>query len=339
MKGSPMSLVVTLLLIVGGAHLGKASAAPPTSSLPAGAGLAAQYPGDHGIGRDPRVLLAEDFEGVSIETLSRRWEDVSNKGGRVLAMVPDSPAGSGGETSLEMTALLGENTGGHLYRRFRPVDKMFARFYVKFAEDCPYIHHFVHVGGYNPPTSFPQGGAGERPRGDERITVGIEPYGDYGRYAPPGLWNFYCYWSEMKISADGRYWGNGLKPARPSLVLRGRWQCVELMVQLNSDPQKRDGELALWLDGQPVAHFREGAPRSEWTGMGFTLKENGDPFEGFRWRTDAELKLNFFWLLLYVTENAARQNKVENPNPVTQVRFDNIVVAEDYIGPVAKAPD
>lgn len=342
MKGSAVALT---LAILGGLcrpclllpEAGAAPWAPPDF----GPGLAARYPGDHGIDRDPHVLLAEDFENVTVQDLSRRWESVSNKAGRVLAMAADSPAGSGGKTSLEMTALLGENTGGHLYRRFRPVERIFARFYVKFAEDCPYIHHFVHVGGYHPATPYPQGGAGDRPRGDERVTVGIEPYGDYGRYPPPGLWNFYCYWPEMKISADGRYWGNGLMPARPQLVPRGRWQCVELMIALNSHPEKRDGELALWLDGRPVAYFGEGVPRSPWTGMGFTLKEKeeGEPFEGFRWRTDPALKLNFFWLLLYVTENAARQNKVDSPNPTAKVRFDNIVVAESYIGPLAKVQD
>ncbi len=337
MKPLPIAVTVTLLgILFCTSNLdGGAIAEPPASSLDFGVGLAARYPGDRGIDRDPRVLLAEDFENIALEDLAHRWESVSNKAGRVLSPAEDSPPGSGGKTSLEMTALLGENTGGHLYRRFRPVDKAFARFYVKFAQDCPYIHHFVHVGAYNPATPYPQGGAGERPRGDDRVTVGIEPYGDYGRYPPPGLWNFYCYWSEMKISADGRYWGNGLKPERPQLVPRGRWQCVELMVALNSAPEKRDGELALWLDGQPVAHFRQGVPRSAWTGMGFTLKEEGEPFEGFRWRTDPSLKLNFFWLLLYVTENAAKQNRVPNPNPVTEVWFDNIVVAEEYIGPLA----
>lgn len=170
------------------------------------------------------------------------------------------------------------------------MDAAFARFYVKFAPEADYIHHFVHLGGYNPPTPYPQGGAGERPRGDERVTVGIEPHGDYGRYPPPGIWSLYVYWHEMKISADGRYWGNGLRPAQPALVPRHRWQCVEVMLKLNSTPAQPDGELALWLDGKLVTHFVKGVPRGRWTGMGFTLVEQGgEPFEGFRWRTSNEL--------------------------------------------------
>lgn len=69
--------------------------------------------------------------------------------------------------------------------------------------------------------------------------------------------------------------------------------------------------------------------------MGFSLvDENGEPFEGFAWRTSKDLKVNFFWLLFYVTEHAAHQNKVVNPNPIARVWFDDIVVATQYIGPV-----
>src|SRR5690606_11429644 len=113
----------------------------------------------------------------------------------------------------------------------REVDRVFARFYVKFPEDAGYVHHFVHLGGYHPSTPYPQGGAGSRPEGHERMTVGIEPFGQNGRVPPPGLWNFYAYWPEMKISADNRYWGNSIKPTEPPVVPQDRWQCVEVMMQ------------------------------------------------------------------------------------------------------------
>jgi len=304
-------------------------------SLPAGFGLSAQYPGDAGIGGDERVIFAEDFESGTVEEIGKRWDNISNRDGKVMAFSEETPAASAGARSLQMTATLGQNTGGHLYTRFDGVDRLFARFYVRFAPDAAYIHHFVHLGGYEPSTPWPQGGAGERPRGDERMTVGIEPHGNYGCYAAPGAWTFYTYWQDMKISADGRYWGNGLSPATPSLAPRDRWQCAEVMMQCNSAAEEPDGELALWLDGRLVAHFRRGARRGNWSGMGFRLlEEGGEPFEGFRWRTDAELKINFFWLLHYVTENAARQNRVEEPNPVNRVWFDDIVVSTAYVGPI-----
>ncbi len=107
-------------------------------------------------------------------------------------------------------------------------------------------------------------------------------------------------------------------------------------VLLNSGPDERDGELALWLDGEPVAHFHRGAPRGPWTGMGFTLVEDGgEPFEGFSWRTSTDLKINFLWLMLYVTEENIRRNGVENPPATNHVLFDDIVVARSYIGPIA----
>jgi len=311
------------------------AAALARPSLPEGFGLSARYPGDVGVGSDPRVIFCEGFESGSIEEIGRRWGNISNRDGQVVAFSESVPPGSSGVRSLQMTATLGQNTGGHLYTRFDGVERIFARFYVRFAPDAPYIHHFVHLGGYRPSTPWPQGGAGERPRGDERMTVGIEPHGSYGRYPAPGAWTFYTYWHEMKISADGRHWGNGLSPVEPQLVPRDRWQCVEVMMKCNSAPQKADGELALWLGGRLAVHFRQGVRRSDWSGMGFRLvEEGGTPFEGFRWRKHEDLKINFFWLLHYVTENAARQNRVVDPNAVNRVWFDDIVLATAYVGPI-----
>jgi hypothetical protein len=312
-----------------------AQAVPPTEP-----GLAAQHPGDLGIAADPAVLFAEDFETGTLDEIGARWSDVSNQDGQVLALSDDVAAGSAGHRSLQVTSTLGRDTGGHLYKVLpRAVDTVFVRFYVKFLDKPQYVHHFVHLGGYNPATRWPQGGAGERPRGDERITVGIEPHGDYGRFPAPGLWSFYCYWPEMKISADGRYWGNALRPATPALVPRGQWQCVEVMLKLNSAPDERDGELALWLDGELIMHIARGVPRDRWTGLGFNLlDQGGEPFEGFRWRTSTDLRINFLWLMLYVTENAARQNNVANPEPENRVWFDDVVVATSYIGPLSAKP-
>lgn len=307
--------------------------------LPQGPGLSAKYPGDAGISGDPAVLVAETFEEASLESILGRWDDVSNEDGKVLALSKDVPTDSAGTQSLQITATLGENEGGHLYRRLpRGVEQLYSRFYVKFPDEAQYIHHFVHVGGYNPPTPYPQGGAGTRPRGDDRVTAGIEPTGCYGSYPAPGVWNFYCYWPEMKISADGKYWGNGLRPAEDVLIPVDTWQCVEVMMKLNSSPDSHDGELALWVDGKLRGHFTQRASRTEWSGEGFRLTEaGGEPFEGFRWRTSADLKLNFFWLLHYVTEGAYQMQGVAHPKPANVVRFDDIVVATKYIGPVVPA--
>lgn len=313
-----------------------APAAPADGPRPEGPGLAARYPGDAGIAGDEAVLLAEMFDEEALEAVARRWESVSDEGGRVLELSDDVPFATPGGRSLKLTAHPGRDTGGHLYTRLsRGVDTAFVRFYVKFPEEANYVHHFVHVGGYRPPTPWPQGGAGSRPRGDERFTVGIEPFGRSGREPPPGIWNLYAYWHEMKVSADGRYWGNGLHPARDRRAPAGRWQCVELMIRLNR-PGERDGALALWLDGQLAMDVRKGTPRGPWTGLGFEVREgeDGEPFEGFDFRTSEDLKVNFLWLLHYVTPENQRRNRAGEPGRDNPVWFDHVVVATEYVGPV-----
>ena len=322
---------------------------PPTTAdarppLPEGPGLAAGYPGDEGLEKDPAVLWVEQFELDEVGQLAGRWESVSNAHDAVLALdrEVERPPGSRGRTALRMTAhpATGADEGGHLYRRLpEEVERVFARFYVRFGADpAAYIHHFVHLGGYRPSTPWPQGGAGSRPAGDQRFTVGIEPTGGNGRLKAPGHWTFYAYWCEMKASAGGRYWGNGLRMIEDPVIPTERWQCIEVMLQLNQ-PDRRDGELALWIDGKPAGHFHQGAPRGDWTGLGLQLQPAGDdqaePFEGLRWRTDERLKINFFWLLHYVTADNLRRNRVTELPDQVPVWFDHIVLARDYIGPLA----
>lgn len=315
-------------------------------ALPAGDdGLAARYVGDDGIADDEAVLLAESFAEGDVAALAERFTDVKSLNDDRLAFVEDDgPDGAADSRSLRITATLGDDTGGHLYRPFaREVETAFARFYVKFPDGAGYTHHFVHMGGYNPSTRWPQGGAGEQPAGDERITVGIEPHGEWGKAAAPGIWSFYSYWHKMAKSPDGKYWGNVHHPVEPAAVPAGRWQCVEFMIKLNT-PGESDGELALWLDGELVMHFAPGAlVRAQAGGARHTLVDDENAprdattFDGFDWRKTADLNLNFFWLLYYVTENAHRQNRVADPPTVQTVQFDNIVVATEYIGPITPA--
>ncbi len=265
-----------------------------------GWGFAEKYPGDVGIEKDPRVVLVENFEN---DDLKSRWSDIK---GTEFAKDPVH----GGQRSLKVTATLGKDTGGHLYKMLKPGhDRLHFRFYVRFPKDHGYVHHFVHLTGYNPPTAWPQGGAGERPKGDERFSTGIEPWGDWGRHKAPGAWHFYSYWCEMKASGDGKFWGNSPKGAEPQVIPTEQWICVEFMIQCNA-VGKSDGEQAFWIDGK-----------------------GGGRWSGYRWRTDPALNVDGVWLLYYITENAGKQNKVE-PKKEDHVWFDDVVVAKEYIGPV-----
>ncbi|MBM4017825.1 MAG: hypothetical protein FJ288_05765 [Planctomycetes bacterium] len=298
-----MAALAVCGLALGGAVCPAAEPAAAPARLPEGAaGIAAKFPGDAAIDKDPRVLLHEDFESGALDKI--RWSEISNKA-EALSFSDDVPAASAGRKSLLVTARLGANTGGHLFRRFKPgVERMHARFYVKFAPDCDYVHHFVHIVAENPPTPWPTGGAGECPPGDKKFCTGLEPCGFNGRQPPPGAWNFYSYWWKMKRSGDGKYWGNSFAPAAPAVPERGRWYAMEMMVQANTVGQA-DGRQAFWIDGRLV----------------------GD-FGGIEWRTAADLKVNAFWLMSYITDRWTK-------HPVNRVGFDDVVVATDYIGPIA----
>ena len=317
-----------------------AQAGPET--LPEGdAGIAAKHPGDLGIDKDPDVVFAESFEGDSVSALTRRWTQFNTK---LTTLVDDVPPGSAGKKSLLFTHVGGQGEGGHLYKSFKPgFDQLFLRFYVKFDPDCNPIHHFVHMGGYNPPTPWPQGGAGVRPKGNERFTTGIEPYGNAWQ------WDFYSYWMEMRGSPPrGQCWGNCfLGDAKPKAE-RGKWQCVELMMKLN-DVGDSNGEQALWVDGKLIGHLGKGFPKGKWVfdrflpGQGgdairwndqkggresFRVAQGGEPFEGFRWRNSDALRLSFLWMLVYITKAPEGH--------LSKIGFDDVVLARKYIGPLAR---
>lgn len=312
-------------------------------ALPDGnTGIAASYPGDTGIDQAEGVVFVESFSRESLAAVCERWESVQAV--EDLSLSDDFPAGSGDDQSLLVTYTGGNGVGPSLYRRLGDgYDKLHYRFYVKFAEDCEPIHHFFHTGGYNPPTPWAQGGAGERPEGGERFTTGVEPFGNMWQ------WDYYSYWMEMRGSPPrGSTWGNTFIHNPDLAVKKGEWECLELMFKLN-DPGESNGELALWIDGELVSHLGEGFPHGQWTfdkflpgedGEGirwddeigdrvsFPTPPGGQPFEGFRFRTEQDEQLNFLWLLCYITD--ARRGSVSH------IWFDNIVVATDYIGPISE---
>lgn len=340
----PVVFAVCASVVAGGAGIamGQVFIARGAASLPEGPGLAARYRGDVGIERDPAVVFVENFEQGLFDALERRWESISHP--EIMSFSEDRPYQSGGGRSLAVRHVGGRGEGGHLYRRLdRGYEKLHVRFYVKFDRDCGPIHHFFHVGGYQPSTPYPQGGAGQRPRGDERVTVGIEPYGDLWK------WDYYAYWMEMRGSPPrGQTWGNSFLGQYKPAVARGQWTCMEVMIRLN-DPGQSNGELALWADGRLISHLGRGFPQGKWVfdrflpdeggdsirwndergdGEAFTVVAGGEPFEGFRWRQNEKLKLNFIWVLVYITR-APRDY-------VSRIWFDDIVAATEYIGPLGE---
>ncbi|MEQ8763628.1 MAG: hypothetical protein RL885_06865 [Planctomycetota bacterium] len=276
-------------------------------------GLASRYPGDVDIEKDPAVLFADGFESGNLG----QWDEDQSGGDTSRVRVTKDPAlAFQGKHACQMTATRGKNDGGGLIEWLgEGSDELFARFYVRFAEDAGYTHHFVHVNGETERWgSF--GKAGLKPAGTDFFTTGIEPWFDWGQNPPPGKWMFYSYWPDMKASPDGKFWGNGFHP-EDDVIPRGEWICLEIRVQMNT-PGKADGEQTVWRNGKKIGHF-----------------------EGIRWRTTENLKANVFWLMSYVTERAFRHTDEHAPrhessaNAKTHtVWFDQVVVATKYIGPL-----
>ena len=124
-------------------------------------GLAAKYPGDAGLAADPDVVFVENFETEALPKSGERWNEVKNEAGAALALAKDSPPGSSGKQSLQVTATHGQNTGGHLFKVLKPgYDELYLRFYVKFAADHGYLNHFVKLQGSINPPNWPEGEAG-----------------------------------------------------------------------------------------------------------------------------------------------------------------------------------
>lgn len=289
-------LVCLWLGVVSGAALA------PQKELPAGKGLAAAYVADTGVRAHADVIFADDFESGRI---GERWDEIRNEDGRVLSLVEPNAAELGSRC-LRVEAHLGQDTGGGLTQWFEPVDRVFIRFYTRFDATCDYVHHFVTLRanrglrGGEKWSGF--GGAGSKPEGDERFSTAIEPWGDWGRNPPPGRWNFYTYWHEMKPSPDGKYWGNSFAVPEAPVIQRNRWICVEFMLKHNT-PGRPDGEQAFWIDGVLRGHWK-----------------------GINWRKTAGLQANALTLESYITDRWTK-------NRVNVVFFDNVVIARRYIGP------
>lgn len=335
-----------------------------------GEGIAAMFPGDEGIENHKSVVFTENFEAETLEGILKRW--TWNQGGKDHRLSLDTiigPEGTPGNKCLKMNILNGTGGDGSDLRKIldKGHEQLFLRFYVKFADDYGYNHHFTSLSGEINPTLWPVGGAGQKPTDRFGSTIDQLPKNinlTGPDHTPPGYWMLYSYWPEMRSwqtvegEPDGRpnaYYGNNFMPYKPVPVKRGEWQCIEIMIRLNSAPDKADGAHAFWIDGELAGHWD---PREENPVKGYWIRENfrhnpdhadAQPFEGFKWRTleDPEqfeqLKINIIRLQNYVSntswENAEKYAK-ENPNfninlEEATVWKDHIVVATEYIGPMA----
>ncbi|MEX0655262.1 MAG: hypothetical protein WD534_17800 [Phycisphaeraceae bacterium] len=338
--GTMIGAGVVALCLLGGAFTGRAQA--EAEAPEAGPGLAAAYPADRGIAADPAVIYASGFEDGIEAPLAPHRKGVS--------VVEDAELAHTGAAAARIVATRGQDQGGDLAIQWdEGEEQVFVRVYIRFDEQTVMPHHFINVGGHTPTYAYRWGGAaGLRPPGDEdgAFKATLEP-----PKGPNDAWKFYSYWHEMRSwqtpegEPDGRpnaYYGNNFRSPRQTPPLeRDTWVCVEYMIKLNTIGE-RDGEMAFWIDGVKYGHWRPGSPVGRWLrqnfftqGQYFENYENPQPFEGFSWRTHPSLKVNKASLQWYVSSRSYENAEVDE----NIVYFDNLVIANRYIGPIADADE
>nr|HQH72590.1 hypothetical protein [bacterium] len=237
------------------------------------------------------------------------WDAESDVNDPARLRLTDDPAHVfRGKYAVEITAQVGAGTGAKLNKWFMPgYGQVHARWYCQFAGDFDQGNHmhFVHLLANRADNKWSAfGKAGLKPGGADFFTTGLEPWRDWGRHPAPGELMLYTYHMDMPIDPKmGKYWGEMMRPAPSVIIERGRWYGMEMMVKANT-PGQADGEQAFWVDGQLIGRFT-----------------------GIRWRDTPDLKINDFWLMLYV----------HNSPKINRVWFDDVAIGTEYIGPVEKS--
>jgi hypothetical protein len=302
---------------------GCADTPPPT--LPEGnAGLAARYPGDAGIGKDPAVLFHADFEDCATTAdLSQQWDVMYN--GEHLSIAEDPANVNGGRRALEITLPKQERSlSVDVGRTFAVTrDVLFLRFYTKFEAGYDVPRTSSHNGAAVSGGYYPNGAAtpGQRADGHNKFLANFETeIASPGDPIPPGFLNVYIYHPEQRSDYGDHFYPTGIVlpntslpgnfgphfvPRPEFLPERGRWYCFEYMVQANT-PGQRDGRVACWVDGKLIADF-----------------------PNLRLRDVDTLKIDRFSIGLFLASNPRRQNKKW---------YDDVVAATSYIGPRVTAP-
>jgi hypothetical protein len=247
----------------------------------------------------PPIIFSDDFETGDI----RQWDPTeSTQDPQRLRLTDDPKNVHSGQYAAEFVAPVGKEATAKVGQWFMPgFDQVYARWYCQFADDFDqgFAMHFVTLSANRPDNKYSSfGKAGWTPKGDDFFVTGLEPNNGLeprpqGGWPPPGPLQFYTYHIDKKGP-----WGALFVPAKPVPLERGRWYCLEMMVQANT-PGQADGEQAFWLDGKLQGHFK-----------------------GIRWRTVDFLKVNYLGLDLYIHDSPR----------VNRVWFDDVVVSTRFIG-------
>lgn len=305
--------------------------------------IANSYPYDSLIQNDPNVIFTEMFEQNSISSMISSSNYQTSQMLSHINFDSSVPLGSHGTQSLKLTTIENSNLSNdpnedtNILKKFKTgiTDSVFIRYYVKFNNAHTFHHTGVWMGGTNPanscwPCNIP--GRTIPTSGDSAFVVGTEIRGAATQNAQTfSKFGFYNYWMGMKPYSTGpnagKYYGNEfISPNSNANLDMTAWNCIETMIKLNN-PTDSTGELKLWINGQLIAHYGKGYPNGTWS-EAFFNEGVGNPFEGFRWRSNPSVVFNYIWIKNYSTNNGTYPSN-------NDVLFDHIVVAKKYIGPIS----
>ncbi|MBL8073879.1 MAG: hypothetical protein JNL29_05895 [Nitrospira sp.] len=318
--GTKYSWTLSSLLV--GLLTGMVFSLTPTCVV-AQVGIASKYIGDEGIAADPDVIFAENFE-AGLSVFSARFNGGGPSG---IATSTDHPSASSGVQSVR---LIPNGGNGTLYRQLPAnYNTLYFRYYVKYLGNISH-HAGGYMGGYSPPSGWPQGDAGlkgVRPNGDRLFISALEQQGSPSGGQPATRLDTYNNFVGMQGSgSNGLYYGRNYLVTENVPLSVGQWQCVEMRVKMNTTATGRDGELQIWINGTQVQNFVPGLPIGAYDSAGNWRTGAGGGFPGLQWRDVLTYGIN--WIKL--------QNYSDVGTPY-DVLFDDLVVATKPIGPIRPA--
>ena len=294
-------------------------------TLPNGSnGIAAKFPGDHGIEQHPSVLFADGFENhANTSQLNRNW-DVTH--GLELNVARGEEAHHGRQALLfTVPPTNGESASGSGIAKTlsEPQDVLFLRWYEKYDPDWNIPKQWADHGALISASFFRDGQPSPETMADGRnqFLVGVGNINMFGDL--PGNLGVYLNWpKQAKQWGDYAFpsglvvpdsetrsgtilFGEAFEPRSEFTPELGRWYCYETMVEANK-PGQPDGRISIWVDGNLVADF-----------------------PNLRLRDVPDLKIDRidFDVFLKHTDHTNRK------------WIDNVVAATSYIGPMQRGSE
>jgi hypothetical protein len=321
------------------------------SSTDAKGSLSDRYPDEASLVTDPAVLFYDNFEeGWG------KWDAPSKDTANLFIETGSLFAHSGSrylrstvtESQLQVQQYISSSTQLVFSKR---VDTVYWRFYARFKGISPTPHHWVRMAAGT--ENFSSSGlANTVPSGNEGFWFDFDASVD-------DVFNFYVYWYKMRSGRcnDGSavsgcegdqgttyYYGNVFQPPNQKPFPRDAWFCVEIMAKANTVGSS-DGALAFNINGKSIGNYHLGYPVGTWLrdsfhtdGCSFSACTTPKPFDGFDFRSSADVRFKGLFLDAYYERNttANKRSELEAKGFTVlseqTVYYDDVIVATEPIG-------